>query len=329
MKKDKTNILVVGLLSTGSSAIVDFLREYDDIHIIQNEFNDFRAPGLVADQLDNQQDNEFLNEIGKITSLKSRIRLIYGIFPILKWEIRTITELKHRFKFNLLRIKQLNALKRLNEKLVSAISVEDKIRQANLWIREVGRLNNSNKEFVLFDQPLLSAINTSVWKKVFNPFKLIVVYRDPKDQLAEIIKKGILYAPYGSPYVNYGGVALETIFGRNRKSAITIHIEAIKKRFEWINILRNELDDDSLLLVDFEGLIDNYSEYKIAIESFIGIKNQNISKNKVHFDPVNAIESIGIYTKYLKEDELQLLSGLEKWYSITIQKNQILNKSSY
>ena len=84
-----------------------------------------------------------------------------------------------------------------------------------------------------------------------------------------------------------------------------------------------------LLLVDFEGLIDNYSEYKIAIESFIGIKNQNISKNKVHFDPVNAIESIGIYTKYLKEDELQLLSGLEKWYSITIQKNQILNKSSY
>ncbi len=329
MNKEKTNILIVGLLATGSSAMVDLLREYDEIHIVQNEFNDFRAPGLVADQLDNQQDNEFKNEIGRITSLKSRLRLIYGIFPILKWEIKTILEVKHRFKYNLIRIKQLNLLKRLNTILVSTISVEEKFHQANHWIQEVGRINNPSKEFVLFDQPLLSTINTGIWERVFNPFKLIVVYRDPKDQLAEIIKKGILYAPYGAPNVTYSGVALESIFGRNRESAITIHINAIKKRFEWIDNLKNELNRDSLLLVDFEGLVNNYNEYKIAIESFIGIKNQNKSKYKLYFDPENAKESIGIYNKFLKKDEIHFLSDADKWYFNTIKETQIINYSSF
>src|SRR5690606_16203838 len=110
MKKIKTNILVVGLLSTGSSALVDLLREYEDIHVIQNEFNDFRAPGLVADQLGNSEDNNFLNEIGILTSLKYRLRLIYNIFPILRLETDSFKGLKNRFNFSFERIKQLKAL---------------------------------------------------------------------------------------------------------------------------------------------------------------------------------------------------------------------------
>ncbi len=329
MIKTKTNILVVGLLSTGSSALVDLLREYEDIHVIQNEFNDFRAPGLVADQLGSQGDNDFLNEIGKLTTLKNRIKLIYSIFPILRWEIGTIKGIKGRFKNNLLRIKQINALNRLNSKLDSTISVKDKIDHANHWIQEVGNINNRNKEFVLFDQPLLTAINIRIWKKVFYPFKLIIVYRDPKDQLAEIIKNGNLYAPYGAPNVNSGGVTLETIYGRNRKAAMTIHIEAIKKRFEWIDSLQNQLDENNFLLVDFEGLVNCYDKYKTVIQNFIGNNGQNHVNPKIYFNPKNATKNIGFYREYLNNDELDTLADLEKWYSDTIEKNQVLHDSFY
>ncbi len=329
LKKSKINILVVGLLSTGSSALVDMLREYEDIHVIQNEFNDYRAPGLVADQLCNQEDNNFLNEIGKLTKFKNRIKLIYSIFPIMRWEISTIKGINKRFKSNLQRIKQLNALKRLNSKLVSTISIEEKIGHTNQWIQEIGDLNNRNKKFVLFDQPLLTAINVKIWKEVFYPFKLIIVYRDPKDQLAEIIKNGKLYAPYGAPNVSSGGVTLETIYGRNRKAAMTIHIEAIKKRFEWIDSLQNELDGNNFLLVDFEGLVNNYEVYKTVIEKFIGNNGQYHIKPKIYFDPINAQKSIGLHREYLNNDELETLADLGKWYSDTFRKNQVLYKSFY
>jgi hypothetical protein len=328
MKITKTNILVVGLLSTGSSALVDLLSEYEDIQVIQNEFNDFRAPGLVADQLGNLEDN-FLNEIGKLTSLKYRLRLIYSIFPILRWEISTIKGIKKRFNFNYLRIKQLNALKRLNIKLISAISTKEKIDHANQWIQEIGDINNCNKEFVLFDQPLLTAINTEIWKEVFYPFKLIIVFRDPKDQLAEIIKNGKLYDIYGAPNVNSGGVTLEAIYGRSRKAALTIHIEAIKKRYEWIDSLKNELDKNNFLLVNFEGLVNNYEFYKTVIHNFLGNNGQYHVKPKNYFDPKNAFKSIGLQREYLKNDELETLADLEEWYSKTLSENKVLYKSFY
>jgi hypothetical protein len=323
MKKAKTNILVVGLLATGSSALVDLLREYEDIHVIQNEFNDFRAPGLVADQLGNLEDNEYLNEIGKLTTLKHRLRLIYSIFPILRWETGTIKGIKSRFKFNSLRIRQLRALKKLNSKLISTISDKEKKDYANQWIQEIGDINNPNKKFVLFDQPLLTAIKTRIWKEVFYPFKLIIVYRDPKDQLAEIIKNGKLYGFFGAPNVNLCGVILETIYGRSRKAAITIHTESIKKRFEWIDSLQNELETDNFLLVDFEGLVNNYDVYKNVIRNFIGNSGQYQTKPKVYFDPKNATKSIGLYSEYLNNDELEIIADLEKWYSNALKENQI------
>lgn len=324
MKKVNTNILVVGLLSTGSSALVDMLREYDDIHLVPYEFNDYRAPGLVADQLNSQQNNDFLNEIGKLTTLKSRIKLIYGIFPILRWEFSTITGIRSRFKSNSIRIKQLNILKKLNSKLGSSISSEEKIRHTNQWIQEIGSINNKNKKFVLFEQALLTGIEINNWKKVFYPFKLIVVYRDPKDQMADIIKNGKLYAPYGAPNVNYGGVALETIFGRSRAAAMKIHITAIKHRQKWIDSLVNELQSDNLLLIDFEGLVNNYETYKTIIENFLGINSKNHSKCKFYYDPKNAINSIDIYGNYLIKSELESLSELENWYSVTTKRCQNL-----
>ena len=327
MRKEKYNILVCGLLSTGSSALVDLLREYDNMNHIPGEFDDFRAPGLVADQLNDPQDYSFLNEIDRLIGFRSKIRRIYYVLPIFsifKWDLKMIRGIGSRFRLSIIRNRQLNLLKKLNIKLATNIPLKDKIRFANQWITEVGNIQLKNKEFVVFNQPLQIVIDTCLWKEVFKPWKLICVYRDPKDQLAEIVRNGYLFNPYGAPVMNHGGVVLETIYGRNRKGAIKFHIEAIKKRMEWIDLLKKEFNSDQLLLIDFEGLVQNYDHYVTAIEAFIGNIEPHHKDCKLYFDPQNATKSIGIHKEYLNGDEIRSLEELDNWYKNMIKNNHIL-----
>jgi len=332
MRKELSNILICGLVSTGSSALVDLLREYNNMNHIPGEFDDFRAPGLVADQLSHPQSVEFINEIEKLTNLdlRSRIKWIYNVLPIFtifKWEIKKIRGIRGRFRLLLTRNRQLNLLKKLNIKLYSDISFKDKIRYANQWIADVGGINLNNNEFVVYNQPIHLVIDTCIWKEVFHPWKLICVYRDPKDQLAEIIKNGYFYAPYGAPYVNHGGAVLETIYGRSRKGAMNFHIDALRKRFEWIDFMKKEFDSDQFLLIDFEGLVNNYDEYKSIIENFIGGIKPHHKNVKSYFDPINAKKSIGIYKEYLNGNEIESLKELENWYKNMIKSNLIIQKT--
>lgn len=325
MRKGKVNILVFGLLSTGSSALVDLFREYDNINVIPGEFDDFRAPSLVADQLSYESSKDFPNKIDNLTGFKSKLKLIYNILPILKWRSNPIRGIRGRSISSVIRIRQLKLLKKLNRRLKSNITFEDKIEFSNNWITEIGNISGENKEFVVFNQPLLTGNDTQIWKEVFSPWKLICVYRDPKDQFADIIKNGRLYLPFGAPKVNLAGVIIEQIYGRNRKGAISLHIEAMKKRLEWVDSMRKELDPDNFLLVDFEGLVKNYDKYKSVIENFIGDNKIHHQNTKTYFDPINAMKSIGIYQKYLTYTEIESLNELENWYRNMIQSNSKYN----
>lgn len=323
MTKMKDNILVCGLVLSGSSALIDLLREYDNFNVIPKEFDHFRAPGLVADQLTNQYNYDFPNKIEKLTSYKKKIKLFYNIFPVFHQVNHSNSSISKRYRSSLNQMKQLNLLKRLNEELVSNSSFEVKIKYVTKWIQDIGDIYNT-KNFVVFNQPIHLVTNTKIWTKVFLPWKLIIVYRDPKDQLTDIIKKKYLYAPYGAPYMSHGGSALESIYGRSRESAINIHIDAIKNRYKWIDSLKKELDPDRFLMIDFEGLITNYDSYKIAIENFIGTK-LNHKNPKLYFDPMKAKKNIDIFNEYLNDSEIESLFELEKWYKNMIKNNHILS----
>ncbi|HET6556676.1 MAG TPA: hypothetical protein VFG54_05140, partial [Prolixibacteraceae bacterium] len=87
MKDVKCNILICGILSSGSSALIDLLSEYRNMNIIPREFDDFRATGLVADQLRYQQSIDFPNMIDAVIQSKSKKSLVYNIFPIFNLKI--------------------------------------------------------------------------------------------------------------------------------------------------------------------------------------------------------------------------------------------------
>lgn len=268
MSMGRCNILIKGTLSSGSSAVKDLLREYENINTIPGEFDDFRSPGLVADQLSYNSSIDYPNKIDEITRLKSlKWRIIYKSVPKNIWrknwnnkmlkyfknklirlhQLYLIKYFKHKlerlhqiyiikyfkrklarfnqiylvtFKHKLIRLHQIYFLKELNKSLKSTISFEEKIQFSNIWIQHIGDINSFNKDFVLFDQPLLPCSDINIWTKVFKPFKLICVYRDPKDQLAEMIKRGVLFSPFSSPVMTYTGVNVMSIYGKDRKGMI-------------------------------------------------------------------------------------------------------------
>lgn len=77
------------------------------------------------------------------------------------------------------------------------------------------------------------------------------------------------------------------------------------------------------MLIDFEGLINNYDVYKNIIEDFIGNLKPHHRYQKLHFDPKQAKKSVGIYKEYLNDTELDSLIQLENWYKNTIKSNSI------
>ena len=323
--KKRINILVCGTLSSGSSAMINLLKEYDNIGHFSSEFDHFRAPGLVADQLTAKSNIDFPNKIDQLFQFKTSFKRLVFRSSILKiflicfsrkyWSIDFNSNFLNNLKFKLLEFNKLYLLKQLNKILKSNISFEAKLYHSNFWIQRIGDIFSNVKDYILFDQPILSSTDIKTWTSVFNPFKLIIIYRDPMDQLADIIKRETLFVPYGAPYMTMAGDNLEAIYGRNRSGAIKFHADAIKSRLKWIDHLEKVINQDRILLLDFEGLVSNYDSYRSTLEDFIGgIKGHQKFRNK-YFSPSKSYANIGIYKKYLNDEDMKELTDLEHWYT--------------
>jgi len=328
LKVKRCNILVNGLLYSGSGAIVDLLKEYDNIHVINHEFNDFRAPGLVGDQLNYNSSIDFPNQIYKLTKFRRIIGFVFKSIPKFSWELYQIKRYGLYFNFMGTRLYQLYRLNQLNRCLKSDIPFDVKIQKSNEWIHRIGGIFSINKKYVLFDQPIMLGADINVWTKVFNPYKLIYVYRNPKDQLADIIRSGCLFPPFGAPFINLAGITLETIYGRDRKGAIRFHIEAIQKRLEQIGQLKADLSPENFLLIDFEGLVNNPETYISVIENFIPNISDNHKFKYKYFKPSLSRKNISIYKDYLSIEEMEYLAKADDLYNNMITSSTIGKNTS-
>ena len=316
----------MGTLATGSSALVDMLTEYENINYLPYEFNDFRKPGFVGDQLSYESSLSYPNVIDKeIIFVNSRWKMIYesSIWRLISpgrlekiWEKDFQNKKFKAYKNSLIELFHVVFLKELNQSLKSDIPYSEKIELSNKWIQKIGSTYPSYYDFTLFNQPLHPWSDVDIWTKVFRPFKLIVVIRDPKDQLAEMVRREIIFSPFRSSQLSYGQFNIISIYGNDRKGRMKFLRDALEKRVErfdqWINVL----GPDQILFIDFEGLINNYELYKARIEEFLGTNSDRHKYKKKYFHPDAARKRcIGIYKKYLSEDEIEELVSLEVWYN--------------
>jgi hypothetical protein len=330
VNKERTNILIMGTLATGSSALVDMLTEYDNINVLPYEFNDFRKPGYVSDQLSYDASLNYPNVIEEeIRFVNFRWKMIYKskVWKLLSermldkiWEKEFTNKKFKAYKNSLIELFHADFLTELNKSLKSDIPYVRKIELANNWINRIGSIYPYHYDFTLFNQPLHPWSDVNIWTKVFNPFKLIVVYRNPKDQLAEMVRREIIFSPFRNSQLSYGQFNIISIYGNDRKGRMKFLTDALKKRVEkideWLEVLR----PDQVLFVDFEGLINHYEVYEAKIEQFLGISSERHKFKMKYFNPDKARQRcIGIYENCLSEQEIQDLASLEVWYNSKVK----------
>ncbi len=170
----------------------------------------------------------------------------------------------------------------------------------------------------MYDQAIIPESHLNSWPIVFEPFKIIFVYRNPKDQVADLLKtSGILE---NIPW------SVKVIFGLDKESrrALKVFLDTTLMRMKKINEIINKLGGDVVLAIDFEGMVTNYEEYKLKIEEFLGPNiGMHINKKKL-FDPQKSIKNIGIWPDYLQDLNLLNLEEHEKWYNEMLKSNSVL-----
>jgi hypothetical protein len=334
--KKRTNLLILGTLASGSSALVDMLDEYENINVLHYEFNHYRRPGFVSDQLSYESSISYPNVIDKeLEFTNSRWKFIYksSIWKYIPkrtldyiWEKDFEQKKFIAYKNSLTDLFQIVFLQKLNEGLKSDISFEEKIKLANEWIHNVGSIFPSYYDFTLFNQPLHPWSDMDIWTKVFDPFKMILVYRDPRDQLAEMVRRDIAFYPFRYSKLDYGQFNIISIYGNDRNGRMKFLIDALKLRVDKYDRWLNMINQDQILFVDFEGLVNDYNAYEKRIEQFIGkIEGKHIFRQKYFNPEVAKKNSIGIFSKYLNDQELEDLAPLDEWYRKKISEGKVSN----
>lgn len=319
--EQRTNILICGVSRSGSHALVDLFSEYDSVGIYPGEFDYFRAPGMVADQLDEELRQDWPSLIQQTLqprNRKSRIAQRFFSNPHIQklnsnHFVQRFDPVQRRIYSAHLREK-LIALDRL---LQSSASRDEKLIGTKEWIQSIGNLychGDIKYKYFLFDQPLTLSTNIDVVKKVFEPFKMICSLRNPKDQLANLVKDNYLFLPYGAPRMNWGGDILQSHYGRTRNGAFKMFVQDISIKYRRTKFLQEQLGSEYFKVISFESLVQNYDETVASLERFLGLKSEHHINKKKHFNPQVSERNIGYHSQYLKPEEYELLKDLEKEY---------------
>lgn len=96
---------------------------------------------------------------------------------------------------------------------------------------------------------------------------------------------------------------------------IKFQADALLNRMENLIHLREKIDDERLMLVDFDDLVNDYNRCKSSIENFVGLSGVCHKYAGHFFNPDTAQKkSIAIFKDYLREEELQYFDELERVY---------------
>ena len=300
------NILVCGLYFSGSGAVTDLLKEYEGICNIPGEFDDFRRAGLVGDHLAGHVSQDYPSQIKVLTKNLMNSSALYS-------KVGPKRAIENRIKYNLIKygfgflsgqeskpIKRLFLLERLEYRLTGSIS---DIGLAVDWISDLKKVYSSTSDFFVFDQPIFLGQHRDLWPKVFDPFKLIVIFRDPRDQIAEILRNNNIYKDMLTPTQG-----IFEKYGTGRLAAIKYNADLIVSRAKNALSLRRDLGSESVLFLRFEDLVKDVSNARKEIENFLGLSASSLSREHEFFDPSISIKNVGIYKKTLTREQCSVVT---------------------
>ena len=323
-------VLVLGYGWSGSSAVVDLLREYDCTYQIPIEFRLIKDPHGLMDLRYNLVERwdqlnadiaikdflwlaHYLNQKKSIVPCKPGLG--YGLslgndfISSTNEFLNNISPIRYKgywwyfdFGVNGLKLFFDKVRRKLtnNNQLMyySNISGELFDNYSKKYIDSIFRNHTNGKRFVILDQAV-PAQNPFQAEHFFSEYKVIIVDRDPRDNFCDLINQ---HALMGDELRKNGASFFVDWFLRNRDNV---------SRFSTA---------DNIMYLSFENLVMNYDESVRRIEDFIGlIPEQHTEKNK-YFIPERSIRNIGIWKNY---DNREVIKEIEIKLSYTVMKSDI------
>lgn len=319
--KKPINILVCGLGWSGSGTVVGLLSEYKDVVQIPGgpieiapagykkygEFDYFRNQGLIGDFL--KGFDAFFKKGDAVSRLKKQ-----GLMIKYKSAVNSIKILKGIGLGETYRsYREIVGIHRLLVNLIGHFETEKAVDTRLLLAREwLGRVIETcgahNKHAVILDQPIHLGQHEGLWQKFYDPYKIIFVYRDPRDIIAEQERHSSLFRQQ----MNSNVVCL---YGDTMQDAIDFNLDSLLARVKQVDkILENDTVGHSMI-ISFEDLVTNYDSSKEKIEKFVGLTPDDHVSPKKLFDPSWSVKNKDLYMQSTIDFKGETYEKLMDWYN--------------
>jgi hypothetical protein len=277
------NILCIGGWLTGNSAILDYLDGSEEISYVRSDFDLLRQENGIYDLINTTDKSKKL----KIAS-KLYFQVLNDLYNSVKFRISLYT--KYIFKGRSYRRNKL-IFRRYDSSIlfniyflfiiirfILRLKIKHDINEVNYWSSWVKNsayiMNKKKTNICLYCNPIYANYTKNdynfTWCKIFTPFKVICVYRNPYDQLADILRiDGHLQT---EPYRFFDN----TSDHNPAKRVLTVMKSLHKMRID----LSNKLTSDKLLIISFDDFIKHNQLVSNKINNFLEIEESSFIKNK-------------------------------------------------
>jgi hypothetical protein len=334
----KTNIIIIGFGNSGSSAAQDLLKEYENIGKFNyeepgwstGEMNHFRLPGMIGDQLSNHTDKDVPDNLSAslidikrpVIPLALRFRMLIPDSIYSLYKQNEFTRSHAAEKINIFRQQQAyhDALKQVSISFRKTDDYKERLKIAENWLYEVNKIFGKDKDFVLH-KPIIHEKHLDIWPKLFEPFKVLVIFREPFDQMSTFYNHSMRFI------FNDMDWKYKMLFGLDTGNRRLFHtlIDTSLMRMKCLDQIESTVGSDRVLKLDFEGLVKNYDVYKTIIENFIGLSPNNHVKKGKYFKPEESASTINKYNHILDPSDYAKLAPLKEWY----EQNMTVIKERY
>jgi len=297
------NIINIGGWYVGNTAILDWMDGFDEIGFVKDDFNIARVENGVMDIIAEQDLSK------KIKIIKKQKHACYfGFYRVLRMFVGRYT--KHLTKKNKLYpynstiafYRRLHSFLNSYEYLLKTSEAFDEIELCKSWLNAeaLSLLENKNNHSIVYQNPFFYdetfSGHAKIWPKLFDPYKLIFVHRDPLDQFSDIVNSGDHLL---SSWPRFHG---ETESMHPADRFLTIARKLYKARLR----MAEEYNSDQLLIFSFEDFLVNHDKVTPVLKGFLNINSERSFSNK-RFIKEKSLKNIG--KGLANKEALQLLEG--------------------
>ncbi|WP_063660033.1 sulfotransferase [Aliivibrio fischeri] len=289
------NLLCIGGWFSGNSAILDCIDSHENIKYLKSDFDILRQTNGIMDLII-EKELKKKEEIIKI-NIKFCTKLL---FKEIKFILGKYT--KYLFKSKEFH-RDRQYKKRYNDNINFNISLIYKFavyfirchffemtedEQVAFWKNWLAISSLNEKDYVVYCNPIyydnFEPEHKELWPKLFSPYKIILVHRNPLDQFYDIyMKEGM------------SDTSVARFFkGSEELEPIQRFHYIVKKIHEARLNLINTYSKDELLLISFEDFVENSHVHLNEIVGFLGLSNCSFS-NSERFDAEKSCRNIGIW----------------------------------